>query len=307
MLLTVVLEKTLESPLDIQKIKAVKHRGYQSWTFIGRTDAEVEAPILWPPDVNSWLFGKDPDAGKAWEPKDKEMTEDEMVGWHSRFHGHEFEQTQELVIDREAWSAAVHGVAKSQTGLNELNWRNLGGVPYHLKAQWALQPALLLSLLWVSLQNKPQSESKEGTGQGWLQDTFTSWYPFTFSSGPYSVFTGDIHYLCENQEFHPLWRNLALHQPGPHVGQTDLRSENKRERIQLSPRARAKDPKVKKVRLCRFSWSQRKSSWSSCHYQGRPRSQDRVQGVDWHALHRLRTKWPLLHKEIGSEESLTSH
>ena len=167
-----------------------------------------------------------------------------------------------------------------------------------------LQPALLLSLFWVTLQNKPQSESNEGTGQGWLQDTFISWYPLTFSSGPYIVFNGDIYYLSENQEVHPLWRNLAFHQPGPPVGQTDLRSENKREQIQLSPRAQARDPKVKRVRLYRFSWSRRKSSWSSCHYQGRPRSQDRAQGVDWHALHRLRTKWPLLHKKIGSGREL---
>ena len=79
---TVVLEKTLESPLDCIEIQPVHPKGNQSWIFIGRTDAKAEAPILWPPDVKSWLIGKDPDAGKDWRQEEKGMTEDEMVGWH---------------------------------------------------------------------------------------------------------------------------------------------------------------------------------------------------------------------------------
>ena len=86
---TVVLEKTLESPLDWKKIKPVNSKN-QSWIFIGRTDAEAETPILWPPDEN-WLIGKDPDAGKDWRWEEKGMTEDEMVGWHYRLDGNEFE------------------------------------------------------------------------------------------------------------------------------------------------------------------------------------------------------------------------
>ena len=90
---TVVLEKTLESPLDYKEIKPVSPNGNQPWIFIGKTDAEVEAPILWPPDVKSQFTGKDPDAGKDWRQEEKGMTEDEIVGWHHPLDGHEFEQT----------------------------------------------------------------------------------------------------------------------------------------------------------------------------------------------------------------------
>ena len=90
---TVVLEKTLESPLDCKEIQPVHPKGNQSWIFIGRTDSEAEAQILWPPHVMSWLIRKDLDAGKDWEQEEKEVAEDEMVGWHHRLNGHEFEQT----------------------------------------------------------------------------------------------------------------------------------------------------------------------------------------------------------------------
>ena len=86
----VVLEKTLESPLDCKEIKPVNPKGNQPWIFIERTDAEAEALILWPPDVKSWLTGKEPDAGNDW--RQKGMTEDEMVGWHHQLNGHEFEE-----------------------------------------------------------------------------------------------------------------------------------------------------------------------------------------------------------------------
>ena len=88
---TVVLEKTSESPLDCKEIKPVHPKGNQSWIFIEKTDAEAEAPILWPPDVNTWLIRRDPDAGKDWRWEEKGMTEDEMVGWHHRLNRHEFE------------------------------------------------------------------------------------------------------------------------------------------------------------------------------------------------------------------------
>ena len=88
---TVVLEKTLESPLDCKEIQPVHPKGDQSWVFIGRTDAEAETPILWPPHAKSWLIWKAPDAGKDWEQEEKGTTEDEMAGWHHRLDGHEFE------------------------------------------------------------------------------------------------------------------------------------------------------------------------------------------------------------------------
>ena len=89
---TVMLEKTLESPLDWKKIKPVDPKGNQSWIFIGRTDAEAEAPILWPPYAKNWLIGKDLDAGKDWRREEKGKTEDEMVEWHHRLDEHEFKQ-----------------------------------------------------------------------------------------------------------------------------------------------------------------------------------------------------------------------
>ena len=86
----VVLENTLESPLDSKEIQPVHPKGNQSWIFIGRTDADAEIPVLWPPDAKNWLLGKDPDAGKDWR-WEKGMTEDEIVGWHHRLGRHEFE------------------------------------------------------------------------------------------------------------------------------------------------------------------------------------------------------------------------
>ena len=90
---TVVLEKTLESPLDCKEIQPVHPKGDQSWIFIGKIDAEAETLILWPPDVKSCFFRKDPDAGEDWRQEEKRTTEDKMVGWNHWLNGHEFEQT----------------------------------------------------------------------------------------------------------------------------------------------------------------------------------------------------------------------
>ena len=116
---TVVLEMGLESPTDCETIQPVNPKGNQPWTFTERIDAEAETPILWLSDVKNWLTGKDPDAEKDWRQEEKGTTENEMVGWHHWLSGHEFEQLWELVMDREAWNPAVHGVAKSWTWLSD--------------------------------------------------------------------------------------------------------------------------------------------------------------------------------------------
>ena len=116
---TVVLEKTLESPLDCKEIKPVNPKENQPWILTERTDAEAETPILWLPDAKSWLIGKDPDAGKDWGQEEKGTTEDKMVGQLHQLNEYESEQTVEIVKDREPWCAAVHGVAKSWTQLSD--------------------------------------------------------------------------------------------------------------------------------------------------------------------------------------------
>ena len=112
---SVVLEKTLENPLDCKEIQPVQFEGDQPWDFFGRTDAKAETPVLWPPHAKSWLIGKESDAGRNWGQEEKGSTEDEMAGWHHRLDGHEFEWIRDLVMDRKAWCAAIHGITKSRT------------------------------------------------------------------------------------------------------------------------------------------------------------------------------------------------
>ena len=134
---TVVLEKTLESPLDSKKIQPVYFKGDHSWMFIGRTDAEAETPILWLPHEKSWLIGKDPDVGRDWRQEEKGTTEDEMAGWYHQLDGHEFEQTlgvgngQGGLVCCDSWGR------KELDTIERLNWTELRvpglGVKVYLK------------------------------------------------------------------------------------------------------------------------------------------------------------------------------
>ena len=144
---TVVLEKTLESPLDCKEIHPVHPKGDQSWVFSGRTDVEAEIPIPWPPDAKSWLIGKDPVAGKDWGQEEKGTTEDEMVGWHHQHNGHGFEWTLG-VGDGQGGLAYCNSWGHKESDTTErLNWTEL---KLRKKASYLFQakPSSAVSLYW---------------------------------------------------------------------------------------------------------------------------------------------------------------
>ena len=141
---TVVLEKTLESPLDCKEIQPVNAKGNQSWILIGRTNAEAETPILWPSDAKNWLIWKDPDAGREWRQWEKRMTENEMVGWHHQLDGHEFEQAPR-VGDRQGSLLCCSPWGYKESGTTEQLKRYI--LFSLLKSSFTLVPLLLLLLL----------------------------------------------------------------------------------------------------------------------------------------------------------------
>ena len=137
-----VLNKTLESPLDCKEIKRVNPKGNKSRMLIGSTDAEAETPIIWPPDAKNWLLGRAPDAGKDWRWEEKGTTENEMAAWSHWHNGHDFEQPLGVGDGGEAWHASVHGVIKSWTWMSywpELAtcWRRISQcIVEYLAAHW---------------------------------------------------------------------------------------------------------------------------------------------------------------------------
>ena len=120
-----MLYKTLESPLDCEEIKLVNPKGNQSWIFIGRTDADAETPILWPPDAKNWFIWKYPDAGKDWRQEEKGMTEDEMVEWHHQFNGRQFEQTSGNSEGQGSLVCCSPWGCKELDTTEQLNWTEL--------------------------------------------------------------------------------------------------------------------------------------------------------------------------------------
>ena len=154
MFLTVDL-KTFESPLDCKEIKPINPKGNQSWIFIGRADAEAEAPILWPPDGKSWLIGKEANSGKDWGQEENRATEDEMVGWHHRRDGHEFEYAPGVGDGQGSLACAVHGVARSRTWLsNYTDWLRMSSkFCLYLLFQIILIFLCILKVVWVNYEN----------------------------------------------------------------------------------------------------------------------------------------------------------
>ena len=136
---TVVLEKTLESPLDCKEIQPVHPKGEQSWVFIGRTDVEAETPILWPPDAKSWLIWKDPDTGKDWGQEEKGMTEDEMVGWHHRLNAHGFGWTPG-VGDGQGGLACCDSWGCKESHMTD--WTELKQMGIKLKSFWTAKKTI---------------------------------------------------------------------------------------------------------------------------------------------------------------------
>ena len=128
---TVVLEKTLESPLDFNEIQPVHSKGDQSWVFFGRNDAKAETPVLWPPHAKSWLIGKDSDAGRDWGQEEKGTTEEEMAGWHHWLHGCESEWTPGVGDGQRGLACCDSRGCKESDTTERLNWTELSWVTKH--------------------------------------------------------------------------------------------------------------------------------------------------------------------------------
>ena len=168
---TVVLEKTPKSPLDCMEIQPVHSKGDQSWVFIRRTDAEAATRILWLPDAKNWLIWKDPDAGKDWREEEKGMTEDEIVGWHHRLDGHEFEQALGVGDGQRSLACCSPRGLKESDMTEWLNWTEHASRRWHplayaqdenfFLATFLLSsvPFLAVSIVWVMVNGCASSEN----------------------------------------------------------------------------------------------------------------------------------------------------
>ena len=153
-----VLEKTLESPLDCKEIQPVNPKGNQSWIVTGSTDDKAEAPVLWPPDAKNWLIGKDPVAGKDWRQEQKGMTEDEMVGWHHWLDGHEFEQALGVGDGQGGLVCCSPWGCKESDTTERLSWTELSASGKHL---------LIILYIYSILVNSPGVQSSPSTYTVW--------------------------------------------------------------------------------------------------------------------------------------------
>ena len=181
---TVVLEKTLESSLNYKEIQPVHPKGNQSWVFILRTDAEAEAPILWPPDAKNGLIGKDPDAGKDWRQEEQGTTEDEMVGWHHRLNGHEFEQVLGVGDRQGSLVCCSPWGCKTPDMIEQLNWIKHCRHSVILKDAW--------KILWLVKSKLPLYFNKYERGVAFL-----------FSQNDIANFNSSSCRVSENETLFP--------------------------------------------------------------------------------------------------------
>ena len=182
------LERNLHKVIDISPGNLDSSLCFiQSWIFTGRTEAESEAPVLWPSDAKKWLIRKDPDAGKDWRQEEKGPTEDEMIGWHHRLDGHEFEQALGVGNGQEAWHPAVHGVMKSWTGLN--SWTELITVMTECNS-YLISQCLVLFLSFISCLHSDN-----------LNNLMGLYFPFAI--GKYSISISLNR--CAAQTQNPFW------------------------------------------------------------------------------------------------------
>ena len=209
---TVLLEKTLESPLDWKEVHPVHPKGNKSWISIGRTDAEAETPILWPLDVKNWLIEKDPDAGKDWRQEGKRMPEDKMVGWHHQLDGHGFKQAPEVGDGQKSLLCCRPWGRKDSVVTEWLNWTEYLGLKYASSCSdwnmlssfskyvcWTERQWLLSSVLGITKEKYPKTIITENIWRFHSQDPLNQESANTFCKRVDSKYFGLwMPCLCHN-------------------------------------------------------------------------------------------------------------